>query len=374
MSFAAAARKVMGLPEPAVQNKAAGAGRRGGAAAPPESVNPWESAGAELRRQQPPSPALSAVAPASPPTTPWVPQDERSGAVLARRFGRGLLWFVLVLAVVTGVRSWIVPPRAPASKPVPVKSAAAYPDEEAQAVAARFARVYLGFDEANAAGRAALLASVLPAGTDTTMGWDGHGHQDVLAVQPGAVTPGRDHQARVRVDVLIRPVVDRPPAKAKGKGKAKAAPAVQPARWVGLDVPVVATAGRVVVTGEPGLVGIPAHGPEAPDLPAAQTDPELSAQTESTVDRFFAAYAGGDTDAVTAPGASVPALPAGVEYKGLVAWSADSGSGDDRTGTARVSWLLGGATVEQDYLVTITRVSTSDAARWQVSNVLGGSP
>ncbi|MEU4932034.1 conjugal transfer protein [Streptomyces yokosukanensis] len=367
-SFGTIARKVMGLPEPADPDntKEAAVPRQGDA---PRSANPWESAGAELRKQQQTAPA-PAVSRDSKPVTPWVPQDERSGAVFARRFGRGLLWFVLLLAAITGVRSWFFPAKAPAPKAPTVSTAPAYPDAEAQAVAARFARAYLGWDESNPDERVQLLASVLAADSDTTMGWDGHGRQDVLAVQPDAVTTGTDHQARVRVDVLIQPGA----AATGDKGKKTAATSA-PARWVGLDVPVVETSGRVIVTGPPGLVGIPKSGPKAPDLPTTKTDPDLSTQTQDTVQKFFQAYATGGTDAVTAPGASVPDLPNGITFKSLVAWSADTdtGSGDDRTGTARVSWSLGGASIEQVYRVTLTRVSSSDAQRWQVADVHGGS-
>ncbi|MBB6440062.1 conjugal transfer protein [Streptomyces candidus] len=289
--------------------------------------------------------------------------------MFVRRLGRGLVWFVVVLAAVTGVRAWFIPPKASAPQAPAVKAEAAYPDAAAQAVAARFARAYLGWDENKAEEREQLLASVLPPDADATMGWDGNGRQDVLAVQPGAVTKTKNAQARVRVEVLVRPGVEAGPA----KDKKKAPPVQKAARWVGLDVPVAESAGEIVVTGRPGLVGIPKHGPEAPDTPTTETDPALSTQTNAAVDKFFSAYAAGDIDAVTAPGATVPALPAGVEYKGLVSWSADAGRGDSRTGTALVSWSLGGASVEQVYRVTITRVSTSDAHRWQVDDVRGGS-
>lgn len=367
-TFVGVLRKIAGLPEPARTGGPAEAGvPRQSEPASPASVNPWESAGNRLREQHATTTAPTSPAPvrAAKSVTPWVPQEEKSGAAFARRLGRGLLWFVVVLAAITGVRSWFFPAKTTAPAPQPTKTQAAYPDEEAQAVAARFARAYLAFDEHAPDERAQLLASVLPANADTTMGWDGHGSQAVLAVQPGTVTPGKDDQARVRVDVLIRPEAPTP---AKGKKTTEEA-----ARWVGLDVPVVETSDRVIVTGTPGLVGIPAHGPKAPDLSTAHVDTEMSAQTQAIVEKFFAAYAAGDTDTVTAPGASVPALPDGIAYKDLSSWSADDGSGNDRTGTAVVSWTLGGATVEQTYRVTITRVSSADAARWQVADVHGGS-
>ncbi|MCY0962963.1 conjugal transfer protein [Streptomyces sp. H27-H5] len=293
-----------------------------------------------------------------------MPQDERSGAVFARRLGRGLVWGVFILAAVTGVRAWVIPAKAPAPQSTPTQTSAAYPDAEAQAVAARFARSYLGWDESKQSERAALLASVLPAGAETAMGWDGHGRQDVLTVQPGTVTPDREHQARVRVDVLIQPA-----AAQSGDGK----PAPAAARWVGLEVPVVETSGRVVVAGRPGLVGIPAAGPKAPDLPAREVDTELSTLTNPAVAKFFEALAGRDVESVTAPGAQVPPLPDGIAYKGLTSWSADKGSDGDRFGTAVVAWTLGGATVEQVYRVELTRVSSADAQRWQVAEVRGGS-
>ncbi|MFD4020654.1 conjugal transfer protein [Streptomyces sindenensis] len=282
--------------------------------------------------------------------------------MFARRLGRGVLWGVLILAAITGVRSWVVPAKPPAPAPSKVEAAPSYPEAEAQAVASRFARAYLTWDEKKASERAALLASVLPAGADAAMGWDGRGRQEVVAVQPGQVTPGKSGQARVRVDVLAR-TAEAPSTKQPA----------QPARWVGLDVPVVETAGRVIVTGRPGLVGIPVTGPKAPDTPIAQTDPELSTRTEASVGKFFAAYAAGDVESVTAPGATVPGLPDGITYEGLTSWSVDAGSGRDRTGTAVVTWTLSGATVEQVYRVELTQVSSADAQRWQVADVRGGS-
>ncbi|MGW2227461.1 conjugal transfer protein [Streptomyces formicae] len=365
-------RKVAGLPEPAPKQ-----GGKPSAPLPSQTqgigaANPWESAGAELAAQHKnttPAPAAEPSAKAGP-RTPWVPQDEKSGAVFARRFGRGLLWGVLALAAITGVRAWFIPPKVDVPPAPKATAAPTYPDAEAQAVAARFSRAYLAWDQDKPEDRAALLAAVMPADSDTSIGWDGHGRQEVLAVQPGAVTTGSQHQARVRVDVLIR--TEAPEPTGKGKGKKKTTPPESPARWIGLDVPVVETSGRVIVTGQPGLVGIPTKGPKAPDLDTTKTDQELAMSTEGTIEQFFRAYAGGDTDAVTAPGAKVPALPEGVAYKGLVTWSIDEGSGNDRAGTARVSWELGEGAVEQTYRVELTRVSSDDAARWQVADVRGG--
>jgi len=284
----------------------------------------------------------------------FVPVDEKSGALFAKRFGRGVVWTFIGLATLTGLRTWIWPAKTVITKSAPVPSGPTYPVAAAQAEAGEFAYDYLTWNANAPQQRAALLASVLPAGADTTMGWDGHGTQQVEAVQPGAVTIGTQGQARVRVNVMIT------------SGSASATP-----QWVGLDVPVMQTGGGIVVTGEPGLVGLPATGPAAPSLTAAQSDSTLTATTQNTVDAFFRGYAAG-TGAMVAPGAAIPQLPSGITYDGLTSWSVDVGSGDNRIGTALVSWTLNGATFQQTYRVSLTRVESATAATWQVATVTGG--
>ncbi|MFF6984259.1 conjugal transfer protein [Streptomyces sp. NPDC008343] len=384
------ARKVLGLPDPGDWERKKARKRQGKTktktattttAAPavqPAAANPWESAAATLKAQgqtkpaTPSAPVSTLEPPALPAgSAPWSTLDEKSGTAALRRLGRGALWAVVGLAVITGVRSWIIPnDSAPESTPTPTKTAPAYPSDEAQAVAGRFARLYLTWDDDDPDTRAAALAAVLPKDSDTAMGWDGHGQQDVLAVQPGAVVTATQGQARVRVDVLIR-VTEQEATPAAGKKKAT--PAKTADRWIGLDVPVVQTAGTVVVTGAPGMVGMPTSGPEAPELKTPEADADFARQTTETVDTFFKAYAGGDTAAVTAPGATVPPLPSGVTLVGVKSWTADAGTGDDRTGTAHVTWQLGGAQVEQTYRIELTRVASAEAQRWQVANIHGGT-
>lgn len=336
------ARRVTGLPESA---------GRASRSAPPVDAAAWEAAGAELAAGR-----RGPGVPAPPAGAPWDAETERSGAVAARRLGRGLVWGVLALAAITGIRSWIVPPRVGTAPQAPTVSAPAYPEAAARAVAARLARAYLTWNQEAPDTRAGLLRGLLPAGSDPAMGWDGHGRQDVLAVEPGPVTLSRAHGARVRVDVLLA-----------GSGPDRAA------RWIGLDVPVVEAGGRVVVTGQPGLVAVPATGPRAQTPPPAESDSDLSRRTESAVRRFFSAYAAGDTDTATAPGARIPPLPAGIELVKLDSWAIDSYPVEgDRTGTALVTWTLGGAQLQQTYRVTLTRVSSANAARWQVADLKGG--
>ena len=77
--------------------------------------------------------------------------------------------------------------------------------------------------------------------------------------------------------------------KKKGKAPRRATPSSW--HWIGLDVPVATTSGAVVVTGNPGIVGIPTRGPKPSDMPAEKYDPEFSAASKTAIERFFDAYA-----------------------------------------------------------------------------------
>ncbi|MEU4924576.1 conjugal transfer protein [Streptomyces parvus] len=363
------ARRILGLPEPGAWQKKRERDRekRRTKDGPPRetpAANPWEEAARQLKA---PAPEQPAQAPAGPtpaaPVPPWSPLEERPGATAARSTGRALLWGTVGLFALLGVKAVVWPGGGAddgkgAAQPGPARTAPAYPVADAQALAARFTHAYLAWDEDAPQVRAAALAAVLPPDTAPALGWDGKGRQTVLAVQPGPVTRAAHRAARVRVEALVKPDT-------------------APARWVGLDVPVAQTAStgsaRLAVTGPPGLVGLPATGPRLPDLPTPEADNKLSERTEDTIRSFFAAYAdGGDTETITAPGASVPPLPEGLELVSVVSWTADAGSGETRTGTARVSWSTGGARIEQTYRVGLTRVASASAQRWQVSAVSGG--
>ncbi|MFF2548368.1 hypothetical protein ACFVUY_38225 [Kitasatospora sp. NPDC058063] len=378
-SFATVFRKLAARPEPpasAEQPLHAPAPPPAGGPSAPSPANPWESAGLDLAARTSRQGAVRtepSTTPTPAPPVPWTAQDEKSGTVFARRFGRGLLWTVVGLAAVTGIRSWITPTKVlPAPTPAPTSTAAAYPTEQAQALAGRFARAYLTWDEASAPQRAAALTALLPAGADAAMGWDGKGRQEVVDVVADEVTPASQGQARVRVNALVRSAAAPAPAAAGTPSAPQAVPAQQ---WVALEVPIAtATAGHLVVSGQPGLVGLPERGPVLQRPVAPTVDSALGTATRPTIEAFFKAYtAGGGAPAATAPGAVLPPLPAGVEFRAVTGWTIAAGEGADRIGTARVTWGLAGAAIDQTYQVTLTRVSSSAAAAWQVSALVGGS-
>ncbi|MEU8580535.1 conjugal transfer protein [Streptomyces abikoensis] len=355
----------------------------------PAGLQQWTDAAARLQSQTPGPTRTEPAAPESAPRTapgsqvPWKIEDEKSGSKFAVKVGRGVLWGVVALAAITGIRSWFWTPAPPKPAPTKVDSGPQYPVQEAQAVAARFARSYLTWDEADPQARVGALARDMPRGAETAAGWNSKGHQEVLVVLPSTVSVLGDKRARVRVDLLVSgpaPTDSAPSDKDKGDKKdepkkddaKKDAKPASATRWMGLEVPVVQASGRVVVTGEPGIVGVPNSGPSVPAPAAKSNDMEFSDKTRGVVEEFFSKYATGEPGSVAAPGASIPALPSGMTLGSIRNWAVDEGGGTDRVGTAVVSWNVGGAEIEQTYRVKLTRVSSAQAERWQVAEVHGG--
>ncbi|GAA0469156.1 conjugal transfer protein [Streptomyces stramineus] len=408
-------RRILNLPEPRSDKatatsspevsppQQAAPARPAAAAAPPAALQQWTDAAARLQAQTPEPPPAQPAAPAArgpqERDVPWQIEDEKSGTKFLVKAGRGALWGLVALAAITGVRSWFWTPAPQKADPVQVNSGPAYPVQEAQVVAARFARAYLTWDEDNPQARAEALTRDMAKGMDAAVGWNTRGHQEVLVAQPGPVTEEKDKRARVRVDVLVKGPASADSAKPADKDKQsdkskddkskdkkdeakkdeagkdekdRNSPSATGPRWLGLDIPVVHTAGRIVVTGQPGMVGVPHSAPAAPALTAKSGDHEFSDKTRGVAEEFFAKYASGEAESVAAPGASVAALPPGVTFGSLRNWSVDEGSGGDRTGVATVTWQMAGAELEQTYRVKLTRVASAKAERWQVVEIHGG--
>ncbi|MER7112251.1 conjugal transfer protein [Streptomyces sp. NPDC000229] len=374
-----AIRVILNLPEPRQQQTERrtppeqGGGVRPGQAGPGQA-NPWVEAARRLEPANAPAgpasgegrPAVGATGTAGgrpgsdgvPGGVPWNVQEETSGARFARRFGRGLLWTVVALAAITGVRSWFFPDKPPPAPAPVVQAAPRYAEAQAQAVAARFARAYLTWSEDAVAQRESALALDLAPGVDVRLGWDGKGTQRVDELYPGTVTVLKDGRARVRVEALV--------------SGAAAATAKASGQWIGLDVPVARVGERIVVTGAPGVVALVRPAAPAP-WEAPEADAEMSTRTKGVVEQFFKQYAAGDPSAVAAPGVRIPALPKGYALVAVNNWTVDLAKGDERTGTAVVTWSSSGGTVSQTYRVSITRVASANAGRWQVSGLHGGA-
>lgn len=302
----------------------------------------------------------AARAPQEVGQTPWTTEPESSFTTWGRRFFRGLVVAVLLLAAISGVRSWVRPTDTPSGV---VTGESDFPRDEARAVATRFAVSYLSWDETDPDARPAAVKLDLAVGLDERVGWNGRGRQTTGAAYPGEVKvdPG-GVTAKVDVRIEVRP-------------SKKTGTTWSPERtsWQRVSVPVARTPARVVVSGRPTFI---ADGPAAlpENLPqAGLPDDELTAVTLKDAEAFFSAYAESDAKvlAVAAPGATIRSLNGAVKLDELADWQVYTGNDDERRATASVTWdRSGDTTLAQTYTLTLRRTVAADGAqRWQVAAV-----
>jgi hypothetical protein len=319
----------------------------------------------ERLKQRSPHGSHAAPGPArevlEPGQTPWSTEPESSFSTWARRFFRGLVVVVLLLAAISGIRSWIAPNKPPATV---VSGQSTFPDAESRAVATRYAVSYLTWDENSPDARPALIALDLAAGLDSRAGWNGRGKQTADVAYPGAVKADSNGITAV-VDVRVRVHTF---SRQGSNGWL-----VGPIKWERLSVPVARTSSRVVVSGPPTFVPderapLPSNMPDA-----GNPDDDLTAATEKDAEAFFSAYAESDNkvSAVTAPGSTIRSLNGAVKFGELKDWQVYTGNDDERRATASVTWTgVGDTTLDQTYTLTLRRtVATDGAQRWQVAAV-----
>ncbi|WP_371401105.1 conjugal transfer protein [Kribbella sp. NBC_00662] len=295
-----------------------------------------------------------------PGQTPWSTEPESSFSTWARRFFRGLVVVVLLLAAISGIRSWIAPNKTPETV---VSGQSSFPADESRAVATRYAVSYLTWDEDNPDARPAQIGLDLAAGLDSRAGWNGRGKQTADVAYPGQVTADSNGltavvDVRVRVHTFTR----------LGRGW-KSGPVV----WERVSVPVARTAARVVASGAPTFVP-DVRAPLPDNMPqAGAPDDDLTAATQKDAEAFFGAYAESDNkvSAVTAPGSTIRSLNGAVKFGELKDWQVYTGNDDERRATAAVTWDgVGDTTLDQTYTLTLRRtVATDGAQRWQVAAV-----
>ncbi|WP_214111153.1 conjugal transfer protein [Acrocarpospora catenulata] len=185
--------------------------------------------------------------------------------------GRAILWALIIVIVVNGVRApfeRLTRDENPAA-PAPT-GASAFPIQQAAGFAGQFAAVYLNFDANNPGQRDERLTAFLAPGVDRRFGWNGYGRMSAGAIQFQSID--------------VAPDGDNATVVVSFQSGSR--------RWM-LSVPVYRSGQRFVVSGRPAL--LPA--PPAADLPAV-ADPDrdnaLEDQLRPTLEGFFKAYASGN--------------------------------------------------------------------------------
>ena len=295
------------------------------------------------------------TSPRRPGSVPW----RGSGGRWVVWTLRVVAWAVLlvigyrgVLAIFQGSTSPAAGTAAPAAAP-----AAAFPVTQAEAYALQFGGAYLNFSPAKAASRASLLATMVPAGTDPQLGWNGAGTQTLQSEQVASITVHGAHQAVVTLLAEING-----------------------SQMIELGVPVYTSGGRFVVTGEPALLPAP-KAAVAPTAPSQSVDASAVSALQTQLPAFFRAYASGGQATLSrflVQGARVTGLGGAVTYNQLVSVTAPPG-GATRKITAVVSWnvparsaagqhagtVASAATLEMTYTLTVTE----QAGTWYVQSL-----
>lgn len=270
-----------------------------------------ETADEEALPPDQPYPARSGAA-----TVPW----RGAGGRWVLWVARALAWAALLLIGYRGVLAII---DGQSSSPAAVPSGTAtstntFPVTSAEAYALEFGNVYLNFSPATAARRGHDLASFLPRRTDSQLGWDGAGSQQVIDDQVANVSVTGAHTAVVTL--LAR---------------------LSTGHLIELGVPVYAAGGGMSVSGNPAL--LPGPAPAAPPaLSRGAADHATEALLRSELPAFFQAYASGDQATLArfaAPGAHIAGLGGGVTFRTIDSVYAPAGD-SSRTVLVTVTWQL----------------------------------
>jgi len=195
-----------------------------------------------------------------------------------------------------------------------------FPASLAEAYAAEFGRVYLSFSPQNQGQREQALAAFVPASilaANPDLGWNGTGQVNLQAEQVAGITVQDPRHAVVTLLALVN------------------------GQLIQLGVPVAASGGGVVVSGEPAWLSAP---PQISPPPAAPRSSDRVAQSQlmNELPAFFQAYANGDSATLNrflVHGVSLTGLGGTVTFDSIGALVVPQG-GATRQITVTVIWQL----------------------------------
>lgn len=231
---------------------------------------------------------------------------------------RAIAWTVLLVIGFRGVAAIIT------GQPLTGRSAAGvqtrqrgFPVSLARAYALAFGQVYLNYNSATAAHRAAALATFLPPGVDPQLGWSRTGAQTLQFEQVAGVQVADRHRAVVTLLARIS------------------------GHLIEVGVPIYATSAGMVVSGHPAMLPAPSNI-AVPAPSAISQDPSAKLALKRMLPGFFRAYASGDAVqlAMYSPrGTVITGLGRVVAFGGLVRLVVPAATGRVRHIAVMVRWL-----------------------------------
>ncbi len=236
---------------------------------------------------------------------------------------RAVLWAALLIVAFRGVTAIFFSQHAtsPGTSTAPATAAGGqFPASLAEAYAAEFGRAYLNFNPQTQAQREQQLAAFVPArvaAADPDLGWNGVGQMSLQSEQVAGIAVQDPRHAVVSLLAMVN------------------------GQLMELGVPIAASGGAVVVSGEPAW--LPAPVPISASPAAVEgSDPVAQGQLNNELPAFFQAYANGDSAALNsflAPGASLSGLGGTVSFDSIAALHVPPG-GASRQITVSVIWQL----------------------------------
>jgi len=230
---------------------------------------------------------------------------------------RVVLWTALLVIAFRGLTAIIF--SSSAAPATGTGTGAEFPVSLAEAYAAEFGRVYLGFSPQSLAQREQALAAFVPASVsaaDPSLGWNGIGQLNVQSLQVAGIKVRDPQHAVVTLLALLS------------------------GQLMELGVPVTATDGGLVVSAEPAW--LPAPPRISPQPVSSGSDQVAQSQLMNELPAFFRAFASGDSAALstfTVHGASVTGLGGAVAFDQISALHVPPG-GATRQITVTVIWTL----------------------------------
>jgi hypothetical protein len=280
---------------------------------------------------------------------------------------RVVLWATLLVIAFRGVTAIVFDSHSasPAASPRPADAkvpagqvpagqvpASQFPVSLAEAYAAEFGQVYLNFSPQTQGQREQLLADFLPASVaaaNPNLGWNGTGQLSLQAERVVGITVQDPQHAVVTLLATVN------------------------GQLMELGVPVAASGGGVVVSGEPAW--LPAPVPVTlPSAVPGRSDPVAQSQLMNVLPQFFQAYASGDSAAIsqfTPKGVSLTGLGGAVAFDSIAALVVPSGGTTGQV-SVTVIWRLAGQTgddvakIEMTYRMSVVALQSG---KWYVKEV-----
>jgi Conjugative transposon protein TcpC len=266
---------------------------------------------------------------------------------------RALLWAALLVVAFRGVTAIVfsqhstAPSAGAGTEPA---SGSQFPVTLAEGYAAEFGRVYLNASPQLQAQREQQLAAFVPASLAAAhpdLGWSGAGQLSLQSVQVAGIAVRDPDHAVVTLLASVN------------------------GRLMELGVPIAASGGGVVVSGEPAWLPAPAQT-SLPQTAARSSDPMARSQLNNELPAFFQAYASGTAlNSFLAPGVSLTGLGGTVSFDGIAGLYVPSG-GSGRQITVSVIWQFVSLGAPTDTKLQVTysmSVVQQSSVKWYVKEI-----